>query len=88
MEDLSAWMKAQAWQPTSVTDMTDRFVRWYEDMLRKVANNRQAILAMAGEDWYDFVVSWYSALRDALTTGQVGGSVIQATAVPRSRIDR
>jgi SAM-dependent methyltransferase len=87
LEDLSTWMQARAWQPISVTDMTDSFVRWYEGMLRKVENNRQAILAMAGEDWYDYVGSWYGALRDALAGGEVGGSVIRAKAVPRSASD-
>ena len=87
MENLSAWMKAEAWQPISVTDMTGGFVRWYEELMHKVEKNRQAILAMVGEDWYDFVVAWYGALKDALTKGQVGGSVIHATAAARSTLD-
>jgi SAM-dependent methyltransferase len=87
MERLMDWMQAEAWQPISVTDMTGRFVSWYDAMLRKVEKNRQAILETAGEDWYDFVASWYGALRDALAGRHVGGSVIHATAFPRSASD-
>jgi SAM-dependent methyltransferase len=87
LADLKAWMQAEAWQPISVKDMTDRFVSWYDTMLNKAVSNRQAILATAGEDWYDYVVSWYGALRDALATGQVGGSVIHSKAVPRPAIE-
>lgn len=87
MKDLNAWMQAEAWQRISVTDLSGRFVSWYDAMLRKVEDNRQAILAIAGDDWFDYVASWYGALRDALATGQVGGAVIHATAVPRSATD-
>ncbi len=83
METLIAWMEAEEWQVISVTDMTDRFVLWYDSMLLKVEKNRQAILAMGGEDWYSYVLSWYGSLRDALATGHVGGSVIHATTSAR-----
>jgi SAM-dependent methyltransferase len=83
MESLIAWMEAVEWHVISVTDITERFVHWYDAMLLKVEKNRQPILAMGGEDWYDYVLSWYGALRDALVSGHVGGSVIHAAALGR-----
>lgn len=80
METVITWLETEGWHAIFVTDMTDRFLCWYDAMLLKVEKIQQAILAMGGEDWYNYVHSWYGALRDALATGRIGGSVIHATA--------
>jgi hypothetical protein len=35
---------------------------------------------MHGADWYEFVTGWYGALREALATGALGGTVLTAVA--------
>jgi len=83
METLIDWMKTEEWEVISVADVTDRFVRWYDALLYGFEKNQQAILTKFGRDWYNYVVSWYGELRNALATGHLGGSVIHATAAAR-----
>jgi ubiquinone/menaquinone biosynthesis C-methylase UbiE len=80
IDEVKAAMRAQGWNPVAVTDFTDRYVAWYDDLLNRFRANEAAILAMSARDWYEYVVSWYGALRDALAQRRLGGAVILATA--------
>jgi SAM-dependent methyltransferase len=80
VETVQAWMREQGWAPIAATDMTDRYVGWYNELMQRFATSESAIRAMAGGDWYQYVVSWYGALRDALAERRLGGAVILAAA--------
>lgn len=78
IETLRSWMSPDKWETASVTDMTGNFVAWYQALVQKIEEKQQPILELAGRDWYDYVLAWYSALRDALVVGALGGAVVHA----------
>jgi len=80
IDEVTGAMRAQRWRPLAVTDLTDRYVGWYDDLLSRFRSNEAAIVAMSARAWYEYVVSWYGALRDALAERRLGGAVILAVA--------
>jgi|SRR5689334_18703402 len=78
IETLRRWMSQDEWEMKSVTDLTGNFVAWYQVTVQKIEDKQQPILELAGRDWYDYVLAWYSALRDALVAGALGGAVVHA----------
>jgi hypothetical protein len=73
-------MAESHWGLVSVADWTDRYVTAYIDLLQRFERNRAAIVTMAGEDWYEYVIHWYGELGQALATGALGGTVLTAVA--------
>jgi len=87
LETLHVWMKAADWEVISTTDMTRDFLRWYDVLLHKISRYRQAIVRAAGNDWYDYVASFYSAVRDALALRHLGGVLVLAEAAAGRKTD-
>jgi SAM-dependent methyltransferase len=80
LEYIGAWMAEADWELMAVDDWSERYVAAYADLLRRFEHHQAAIVAMHGADWYEFVVAWYGALRQALATGALGGTVLMAVA--------
>jgi SAM-dependent methyltransferase len=82
LDQVGAWLAESKWQLSSIDDWTDRYVTAYDDLLERFIRHRAAITTSAGEAWYEYVTGWYGALRQALATGSLGGTVLTALAVP------
>ena len=68
------------WVEPAITDLSPRYIGWYEYLLDKLAARRAQITADHGADWHTFFTGWYGALHRALIDGQIRGVLIAATA--------
>lgn len=78
LDDLPKTMERGGWQLDTVRDLTPDYVRWYGELVDKIAAKREGIVELAGEDIYAHVLGLYSALLAALREGRLGGAVIYA----------
>lgn len=63
------------WKLQSITDVTADYLRWYQHLVSRIAARRAEVVAGHGEQAYEFVSAFYSALRDAIAGGVVGGGI-------------
>lgn len=76
--DLAQTMERGGWQLETVRDLTADYVRWYRELVDKIAAKRDGIVELAGEEIYEHVLALYTGLLAALRDGQLGGAVIYA----------
>ena len=67
------------WRQTALTDLSPRYIGWYQSLLDKLDARRAQITAEHGADWHTFFTQWYSALHQALIDGTIRGVLIAAT---------
>jgi SAM-dependent methyltransferase len=82
LETFPQMLKEAGWDLISQTDLTDHFIHWYADLLKRFERKRPEILAAAASEWYEFVTAWYGALHEALLNGLLGGAIFHAAAAP------
>jgi len=78
LSDLAQTMQRGGWQLETVRDLTADYVRWYGELVEKIASKRDAIVELAGEEIYEHVLGLYSSLLAVLREGRLGGAVIYA----------
>ena len=69
------------WRIESVTDLTTEYERWYADLVKKIHDKKDDIIARGGEHWFAYALQRYQELLDAIRDGIVGGAILQAIRV-------
>ena len=69
------------WELAGWDDLTDRYAEWYEALLSNIGRQREAIIPGHGGETFEFVRSFYQALRDAIANGVLGGGIFRLVAV-------
>lgn len=73
-------LSASKWSVTGVEDITGHYERWYRELVTRIEARSAAIVEMAGEEWFNFVRSFYGGLFRCIETGRIGGAVVYARA--------
>lgn len=73
-------LREAAWEPGVVEDLSGNYARWYSVLVERIRHKRDEIEEIGGADWYSFVLSMYSGLRDVIASGTLGGAIVHATA--------
>ncbi len=71
-------LRATGWIMTNMTDVTDHYLRWYEDLHQKIVSNQKSISATNSDDWYKYALSRYTILLDTLKAKIIGGVIVEA----------
>ena len=79
-DTLRAQAKEAGWVLESCEDLTDCYVRWYISLLGKIEAARDVVTRDHGVEAFTFVLEFYTALRDALKEGVLGGGLFRLRA--------
>jgi len=80
LDRIAGQLADAGWGDPALTDLSARYIDWYQSLLDKLAARRAQIVAGHGADWHSFFTDWYGALHRALIDGQIRGVLIAATA--------
>jgi SAM-dependent methyltransferase len=83
--ELPALLVAAGWRLNELRDLTPQFVRWYDDLCRRIDDRREAIVEGFGSEWYDFVAAEYAALLSLVREGSLGGLLARASRAVEDR---
>ena len=67
--------EAAGWRVAEFVDYTARFGKWYAAMLDKLQAKQEAIVALAGEAWFDAARRIYESHLQGIESGRLGGGV-------------
>jgi ubiquinone/menaquinone biosynthesis C-methylase UbiE len=78
LSEIAAMLRDAGWLPGAIEDLSADYVRWYAEFVRRIQLKRAEIEKIGGPDWYNFVLSMYSGLRDVIANGALGGALVTA----------
>lgn len=81
VEKLVPVLSESGWALERVVSMDGEYLRWYEALVRRIVTLRKDIVAASCNDFYEFVLSIYTEMRDDIECGRLGGATVYATAV-------
>jgi SAM-dependent methyltransferase len=81
LSEISTTLRDANWNAGSVEDLSADYARWYTTFVERIGRKQREIEEIGGAEWYRFVLSMYSGLRDAIASGTIGGAIVHAIAV-------
>jgi len=66
------------WHIVKTEDISDLYKEWYRVLVSRIEASSNKIIAMAGEEWFDFVRSFYSKIVAAIKENLLGGAIVYA----------
>jgi len=70
--------KTAGWRITKTVDLSKLYEKWYNNLNSRIEASSEEIIALAGEEWLDFVRSFYGNIADAIKKGLLGGAAVYA----------
>jgi ubiquinone/menaquinone biosynthesis C-methylase UbiE len=69
---------AAGWRVVKSDDISALYRKWYEKLVFRIETSSQKIIALAGEEWLDFVRSFYGKILNAIEENLLGGAIVYA----------
>lgn len=79
--DLSVSRKLFAdsgWRIVKTDDISPLYRKWYRELVLRIETASRSIISFAGEEWFDFVRSFYRGILDAVEKDMLGGAIVYA----------
>ena len=70
---------SSGWLLKSITDLTEKFIKWYQTFIKNMDMQKKELINYFGEDTYNEVHNGYSNLLSLIYEKEVGGALIHAT---------
>ena len=80
LSGIATMLREAGWEPGAVEDLSADYTRWYATFVERIQRKRDEIEKIGGAEWYSFVLSMYSGLRDVIASGTLGGAIVHAIA--------
>ncbi len=80
MSEIAVMLRESGWKPGVVEDLSADYTRWYTTFVERIERKRDEIEKIGGAEWYSFVLSMYSGLRDVIASGTLGSALVHAIA--------
>lgn len=77
---IAAMLLEANWNAGAIEDLSADYTHWYAAFVERIQHKREEIEKIGGAEWYSFVLSMYSGLRDVITSGSLGGALVHAIA--------
>lgn len=66
------------WSAVRTDDISALYEKWYRELVSRIELTSNSIIALAGEEWFDFVHSFYRRILDAIENNLLGGVIVYA----------
>jgi ubiquinone/menaquinone biosynthesis C-methylase UbiE len=80
LSEIGDTLRDAGWEPGVVEDLSADYARWYSIFVERIRRKREEIEKVGGAEWYSFVLSMYSGLRDVIASGTLSGAIVHAIA--------
>ena len=80
LSEITTTLREANWNAGAVEDLSADYTRWYTTFVERIAHKQSEIEKIGGAEWYNFVLSMYSGLRDVIAGGTLGGAIVHAVA--------
>jgi cyclopropane fatty-acyl-phospholipid synthase-like methyltransferase len=80
LSGIATMLRKAGWEPGEIENLSADYARWYTTFVERIGRKRDEIEKIGGAEWYNFVLSMYSGLRDVIASGTLGGAIVHATA--------
>jgi cyclopropane fatty-acyl-phospholipid synthase-like methyltransferase len=78
LNELEKMMQQTKWRIKKVENLDREFIKWYQDFVNKITNQKAKIIAEFDEDIYLKTVTTFTGIYKALNDKIIGGSTIYA----------
>jgi SAM-dependent methyltransferase len=69
---------ASGWRLAKTEDISELYQKWYVNLVSRIEERSGSIIALAGQEWFDFVRSYYRKMLAAIEQGLLGGAIVYA----------
>ena len=70
-----------SWKIQEIKNITAEFTRWYIELVDKIHLKKNAIIDLAGDEWFEFVANVYEGLLERYKSGALKGIILYADAL-------
>lgn len=77
---IAGMMECSGWKLSRFDDLSEKFQVWYDNLIQSVQKHKTEICNLGGEEWFQFVISFYSNMLKAISEGDLGGCLVSAVA--------
>jgi hypothetical protein len=64
------------WKIYKKIDISNRYVEWYDDFVKKIKSKKDKVTEIAGSDYYDYMLRKYRYLLELLKENSLGGFIL------------
>ena len=79
LDQIESILADTGWTLDRVLPANREYLRWYEALVDRIERKRKAIVSLASEDFYDFVLTEFSEIREDVRAGRLGGAILHAS---------
>jgi ubiquinone/menaquinone biosynthesis C-methylase UbiE len=80
LSEISTMLREANWKAGAFEDLSADYARWYTTFVERIGRKQDEIEKIGGAEWYRFVLTMYSGLRDVIASGTLGGAIVHAIA--------
>jgi len=74
-------LAATEWKLQSGEEVTEEYGRWYDDLVGRIQNKRDEIVASDGNDAFTYMLEVYGGMLEKIDRGLLGGVLLDAVAI-------
>lgn len=78
LQNLKIWLEHSNWDLLEIDDLTQDYIRWYENFLKLMQDNKKNLLTEFSEEAYSKIYSTFTNLLENLKNKKLNGSVVYA----------
>ena len=78
LPSVSETLKRCGWRVYQIDDLSDLYLKWYQDLCSRFQFSEAAIVRQFGQSWYDFAISLYRELTKLIDDQIIGGAIVRA----------
>ncbi len=71
-------LREAGWQIEKQVNLNEEYKRWYQDFVDNIIKRREAIIELADENTYQYLLEKYQHLLDETQAGTLGGALVYA----------
>lgn len=80
LEAMEPMLTACGWRLERIVPMHAEYRRWYEELVARIGNLREPVVAKSSPAFYDYVLTTYSEMLEDIRAGRLGGATVYARA--------
>lgn len=74
-------LQEAGWQLNSLENLDQQFSSWYQELVTNIEAKKEDIIEISSENHYGYVSQFYRTLREAISSTDLGGCILNAAAI-------